>query len=349
MDTKPRFSLLMPRASDIRISVPLLLLAVSLLLSCPGVAQEYWMLDLSIERPRFVRGEWFEAGSLIDIDSSVQATNEWGSAYVNVWLIGPTGKRVYATVQKKPSPFVSFPWNNAEHNFACDESFSSGAQTGYVVLALLALPMVVLPFFAAQGTGKPGRYWWFIASFFLLINEWNMVGAPSYLKASATDCKEARKVIAAHAHYYSRESIYRHGEYVGLLPIHANEAAPLRRVRQHIQAAHIVTDNLSWEVILLLMLSFQIPAAISGAHYLFIRHPAERHVRRRPDKPSEVNVPGFANDLGKEDINNPPPDFMLKNKARRIRNLTALFRAETEAAEAAVEQQRATRPEGKKP
>jgi len=88
--------------------------------------------------------------------------------------------------------------------------------------------------------------------------------------------------------------------------------------------------------------------AYVGLHYLSVPHPAEGHVRRRPGKLSEINVSGFADSLGKENGTNPPPDFVLKNKTRRIRNLADLFRAEREAAEEAVRHQRATRPNEKK-
>ena len=82
--------------------------------------------------------------------------------------------------------------------------------------------------------------------------------------------------------------------------------------------------------------------ALRGAHYLLVPHPAEQHVRRRPGKPSEINVAGFDDSLGKENIHNLPPDFVLKNKARRIRNLADLVRAETEAADEVERHQRAT-------
>jgi hypothetical protein len=112
-------------------------------------------------------------------------------------------------------------------------------------------------------------------------------------------------------------------------------------------SSFVLVSQVCFFLAILLAIRLLWPAYV-GLHYLFVPHPAERHVRRRSGKPSEINVPAFVDSLGQENANNPPPDFVLKNKTRRIRNLTDLFRAEREAAEEAVRHQRATRPTGKK-
>jgi hypothetical protein len=84
--------------------------------------------------------------------------------------------------------------------------------------------------------------------------------------------------------------------------------------------------------------------AICGAHYLLVPHPAERFIQpgRGADQ-AVIDEAGFADSLGQTSIDRPPPDFVLRNKARRIRNVADLFRAEREAAEEAIKHERARR------
>jgi hypothetical protein len=339
MDAKARFSSLSPRIQGISLLAPLLFLAVSLLLSCPALGEENWLLDLPVAQPRFIGGEWFEAGSLIDIDSSLGRENEAWSPYVKVWLIGPNGTRVHATIQKVPEPFVSFPWNSTENNLACDGSSPAGAQVGYVFLALLALPTIVLPFFAAKGRDDPRRYWWFIASFLLLLNEWNMIRTPQALSTIATDCREARAIVAAHANYYTPKSSYQSGTFLGLLPFHASEAVSLRNVKQNKITENIMALNLSWEFLLLFILAFQIPAAVSGAHYVFVKHPVEPFLKT---KGPEDRIPlAKVREILSQPHGNPGPEFVEDNQARRVEAQTKRMEAEARLAEALLERERA--------
>ena len=323
------------KVSGARCIAPYLLCVLFLVHSSPALAQgnsspdRFWMLDLNIEAPRIISGEWFEAGSFIDIEYINNRQRD--SEYIEVFLIGPSGERVYDRIKRNPYPITEWPWNAAERNLACNESYSRGTQAWYVLLAVLALPMSILPFFAAKGTGDTGRYWWFIASFFVLVNEWNMVQAPSYLNASAEDCKQARKVVAAHTIYDSTGTLQ-------MLPIHAAEAAPIRRLPQHLRNANVLSSNATWQAILLLLLSSQIPAAISGMHYLFVKHPVEPFLETDS---LEDSIPlDDVYDVLSKPSGSPRQVFVEENQARRIEAQTKRIEAEANLAEALLKRER---------
>src|SRR6185295_7438256 len=240
----------------------LLLVVFLLLFPFPSFAQEgsrpsnsFWMVDLSVEnRSHLLGGERFEPGSFIDFVGV--NISDLGNGRRAITLIGPQGEHINDIVNVNPYSYAPWPWNGVENNIACDEYASPGMQLIYVTLALFALPIVALPLFSAKGAGESKRYWWLIVSVLLLMNGCNMARAPFHLQASASDCREARKIVAAHAIYNGDGS-------TGLLPFHATEAAPIRRVLKNTEAAPLFAGALVFEVIMICLLALQIPSAIA--------------------------------------------------------------------------------------
>ncbi len=343
MGEKSRVSLRRRRASHAR-SFLLALLCFAL----PAAAQgppRYWFLDLTIEPARSIDGTWYEAGTLLDSHGTRFDRNHLYSrvmGYDGQWH--ETEIEGAHAIGQNHSTFFSLPWNDDARNIWCDPTTATGLATWSVVFGLLCLPLLLVPIFSAIGSETPQRYWWLVVSLFMFLNEGNIFKAPIRMQEVGSQCAEAQALISAHP----RISAAANKEFgidasIVFLPFKPAEARVLRAVPRRLDPAVGVATSLFWQVIWFVCLVWQIPAAIVGLHYTFVRHPAERLIRRQIGGQLVVQTPRFAETLGMDDPTKPPPEFVSRNKTRRIQALTDLLKAETAAARAVIQYERERR------
>ncbi len=349
MVKKPRFSWRRGKVSGARY-LPLVLFCLAL--PARATAQQpYYFLDLTLEPARSIDGTLYEAGTLLDAHGVRFDRNQYFSR-----VMGYDGKWHETEIEgahqmgQNHSAFFLLPWNSETRNVWCDPTPPSTALINWAVITgLICLPLMIVPIFSAIGADKPQRYWWLIVSLFMFINEGNIFKVPMRLQDIAPKCAAAQALISAHPRSEAGNRDFGIAASVAFLPFTPSEAKTLRAVPQSRTPLVGVAVNFFWQIIWFACLIWQVPAAIVGVHYLVVRHPAERLVRRRIGGRLVIETPRrFAEALGTmSDPKNPPPEFVSRNQTRRVRALTELLRSEAEAALAVVQYERARRAAGK--
>ena len=116
---------------------------------------------------------------------------------------------------------------------------------------------------------------------------------------------------------------------VHLLPVQYSFIDPRRVAENAAGTLYPVTRILWVPLFLLLHLYFivSIPSVIRALHYIFVPHPAEKHLSDVLSGKA-LDKEAVAASVGRGDIDNPPPTWVSENQKRRLDALRNRFKAE---------------------